>query len=87
MTPQEIQELETLEDLFIHPGWKLLTQDLEHIRENLKETAHISCKTNDEWQERRGQLKELDFFLGYEQDMKSRLENYRELPEDQDAFI
>lgn len=38
MTPEDVKKFETLLDLFAHPGWKLLVDELEFKREAIKES-------------------------------------------------
>ena len=52
-------------DLFIHPGWKMIMQEMEEARDVLVETAWTIEEAN-EMAHRRGQIEQLNAFLAYE---------------------
>lgn len=37
MNPEDIKKFESLQDLFVHPGWKVLEEELEFKVESIKE--------------------------------------------------
>ena len=74
MTELEKQELEVLENLFQHPGWKIVKKDFQGLLDNALKYPDQECLTNDQWQFRRGAITELRYFLNYDVIMASRLE-------------
>ncbi len=41
ITPENVKKFETLQDLFAHPGWLLLVDELEFKRESIKESFTV----------------------------------------------
>lgn len=74
MTQQELQELEILNDLFSHPGWKLFRAEIEQMKLNHTESADKECPDNDSWQFRRGVVSNMRYILNYENVTKAALE-------------
>lgn len=74
MTQQEKEELEALEDMFLTKGWKIFVKDFQTLLDTATENPDLECKTNDEWQYRRGSISELRYVTKYEEIMRSRLE-------------
>ena len=73
---KEIQkEYESLLESFNTDGWKLYSKELIAMFDQLRDTAHTECRTNDEWQFRRGQLEILDRLMAYEEFQKVGYEN------------
>tara|TARA_R110002096_G_scaffold347246_1_gene540620 strand:- start:137 stop:382 length:246 start_codon:yes stop_codon:yes gene_type:complete len=74
MDKQIQQEYESLLETFNQDGWKLYSEELVDMFNHLKDTAHEQCKTNDEWQFRRGQLEVLGRLITYEEFQKAGYE-------------
>lgn len=60
--------------LFQADGWKQLMDEYGESLKILQENADYDCKTNDEWQEHRGMIKQLRNLLGFEAYIKSSYE-------------
>ncbi len=71
MEEQIQKEYESLLETFNTDGWKLYSEELVGMFEQLRDTAHTECKTNDEWQFRRGQLEVLGRLMTYEEFQKA----------------
>jgi hypothetical protein len=67
MDKQTQQEYEDLLEMFNKDGWALYSKEIEDLYNDLKDTAHTQCTTNDKWQFRRGQLEALGRLITYEQ--------------------
>lgn len=74
MTQQEKEELEALENMFLTEGWKIFTKDVQGLLDTALNNPDLECTTNDEWQYRRGSIKELRYISMYQEIMRSRLE-------------
>jgi hypothetical protein len=74
MDKQIQQEYEDLLEMFNKDGWKLYSEELSELYKDLKDSAHTQCKTNDEWQFRRGQLEALGRLITYEEFQKAGYE-------------
>lgn len=59
--------LETLMELFQHPGWELFKADMKILSEFGRDNAVEACSTNDQWQEWRGRARAYQFVMGYDQ--------------------
>lgn len=75
MTEQDQKTMETLLDLFNHEGWTIFIDEQEVLSKYLKEHAYRECNSNDEWQQRRGALVNLDRILSYENTIKYVYDN------------
>jgi len=72
------QELENLVDLFSHSGWKVILKDLESQLNHKIGNASDECKTNDEWQYRRGYIDALRYAYSYEYMVENQLKEMNE---------
>jgi hypothetical protein len=59
-------------DLFIHPGWKLLLEEMQEAHQVLVETAY-TVKTEQELYKRKGEIQKLGDLLNYEQVFRLQL--------------
>ena len=84
MTAQEIKELEELLDVFAMPGWQHLMTDLERAKIAYLQNIHYDVQDNDAYQQRRGQLLELDRWLVYEDNAKRM---YEEVTTEEDSAV
>jgi hypothetical protein len=75
MKQQERQELEALESMFITEGWDIFKKDIQTLLNTALGSPDLECTTNDEWQYRRGSIKELRYISMYQEIMQSRLED------------
>ena len=60
-------------DLFIHPGWKMLMEDMKEAHELLLKTAY-RCKTMEELFQRKGEIRQLENLLNFETIVKTQVE-------------
>ena len=72
MTIEEAVREKHLLDLFIHPGWKLLLEEMGEAHQVLVETAY-TVKTEQELYKRKGEIQKLGDLLNYEQVFRLQL--------------
>lgn len=68
----EQERLETLLDLFVHPGWKLFMEEYQDVREHLDTLSGV--KTMEDLFSKRGRLQVLDNILTYEDSVRRALD-------------
>ena len=74
MTREERIELEEMESMFSTTGWKIFIKYFEDMLEVSLKNPDTDCKTNDEWQFRRGSISVLRYITGYEEMVSQILE-------------
>lgn len=72
MTPEELQRLEELLDLFITPGWRHIVEDFTDVRAGLDSIYGID--TESQLQRNKGKLEVLDVLLSYEDTVRRILD-------------
>ena len=70
--PDLQKHYETYFDLFTHPGWKQLMDDMNAALSTDRETAIQRCKNGEEWQFERGSQFRTLKFLAFEQLMRNQ---------------
>lgn len=78
MEPELQKYYEELLDLFLHPGWKQFQQDFNESFEMLESNARATCKTNDQWQYRRGELDQLAKIIKFEDFIREGYESVKD---------
>lgn len=72
---QRVKEIELILETLKSGGFSLISKDFAETYNALVVGAPSDCETNDKWQERRGELKMLSYFLSlqtvYENALKS----------------
>ena len=69
MNPEDQKRLDTLLDLFIHPGWQLFMDEMREAHGVLVETAW-TLKDERQLYQRKGEIQKLGELLSYESLMK-----------------
>lgn len=69
-----MNELEQLEDLFTHPAWKQLAENMESILEVKQMTALDECLNEEQLHFRRGEIEQLRIFLSMPDDVRAELD-------------
>ena len=72
MTVDDAVREKHLLDLFIHPGWKLLMEEMREAHAVLIETAH-TVKNEQELYKRKGEIQKLGELVTYEDLFKLQL--------------
>jgi len=75
-----ITYFETLIDTFSTPGWKLIMEKVEEIREPLGDIAN--CKDEVEFYTKKGRVAELDYWLSFERLHKDAYKELMDAQED-----
>ena len=70
---------EDLLTMFQTDGWKHLISDYTESLQSLQENSDYDCKTNDEWQFRRGEMQQLRNLIGFESFIRM---SYEGMPHD-----
>lgn len=86
MDKQMEQDYENLLELFNQQGWGVFNREVIKFFESLRDAAQSDCKTNDEWQYRRGQLDVLNYFSNYEALIKHAYQDAINNPVDPDEI-
>ncbi len=73
MTEQDREYYESLLDLFLHPGWKHIRQDVSDALDLAKRTA-TDLKTSDEFFVRKGNVQSLSWIDNFEKITKHNYE-------------
>ncbi len=73
MTPKERKDLETLLDLFLHPGWKLFMEDMERRAQGVWVRVP-TLKTLEDLHRFQGERSILDVVRSYEAITRETLE-------------
>ena len=76
MTPEDVKRYETLQDLFVHPGWYLLEDELKENIETLKD--NLVTSSNEAWTNiLRGRIITIKDILGYPVLVEKQLEDVK----------
>ena len=76
---QDIQKYyEDLLDMFQTDGWKQIMVDYGESLKSFQDNSDYDCQTNDEWQVRRGEMKQLRNLLGYESFIRSSYDGLKD---------
>ena len=64
---------EHLLDLFIHPGWKIVIEEMEQAKDLMVSTTHTLNTERELWK-RKGIIEQLSNFLSYEDVFRAELD-------------
>ena len=75
MDPETREYYERLLDMFATKGWDEFVKDQRDAFAHLKNISHVDCDTNDKWQQRRGELFNIEKLINFELSIKNSYDN------------
>lgn len=70
-----MSDVDQLLDLFIHPGWKMVMQEMQEACDVLEDNCWHACESERQLYETKGRIKQLRFLLNYEDVIKANLDD------------